>query len=276
MVTVNTHQLRRVPQTLRSFRHGPQLLAAMLAGPGRGPATLTFCTRGGLRLTTPNQPGARVPVFEVFAEDVYDLSWFLGPDLGSLPRDLHCVDIGAHVGCFAVALTAEHPGATVACFEPTTITAEFARQNVRANGLVGRVTVAERAVAARVGSAEFVEYGAGSALNGLLGPLATSGRRAAVTTTTFDQIVAEAAQHVSVVKIDCEGGEYDVVLGSSPISWATVQRVVLEYHPHPGHTWTDLRDWFAAVGLQVVRHCPLTGHQGTLWLSGSGAGRAGA
>lgn len=258
---VNSHQLRRVPQTLRAFSNGPAVLTAMLRGPGRGPDELTFVTRDGLRISTPNQPGARVPVYEVFAEDVYDLPWFLGP-LASTP--LHAVDVGAHVGCFAVSLAHLAPRASITCFEPSTSTAAYLRRNVQQNGLVGRVTVSELAVSDRAGVAQFADNGAGSALNGL-----TRSGGTEVATTTFDQVVAEAGEPVALVKIDCEGGEYDLVLGSSPASWDAVQRVVLEYHPHAERGWPDLRDWFAERGLAVVRHTPLTADQGTAWLSRS-------
>lgn len=256
---VNSHQLRRVPQTLRTFSNGPAVLAGMLRGPGRGPDELTFVTRDGLRITTPNQPGARVPVYEVFAEDVYDLGWFLGP-LQTAP--LHALDIGAHVGCFAVSLAQLDPRASITCFEPSASTAAYTRRNVQHNGLVGRVTVVELAVSDRVGVAQFADNGAGSALNGLVGSGGTQ-----VATTSFDEVVAHADRPVVVVKIDCEGGEYDLVLGSSPGSWDDVQRVVLEYHPDADRGWADLREWFAERGLTVVRHTPLTADQGTAWLS---------
>jgi hypothetical protein len=70
-----------------------------------------------------------------------------------------------------------------------------------------------------------------------------------VKTISFDDAVKDAAAPVDLVKIDCEGGEYDLVLNSSPSSWATVQRVVIEFHPVAGHGWAQLRDFFAGVGL---------------------------
>ena len=66
--------------------------------------------------------------------------------------------------------------------------------------------------------------------------------------------------------MDCEGGEYDLVYKSSPASWATVQRLVLEYHDVPGESWEEFRAWFAGVGLHVLRdeRGPIAG---TAWLS---------
>jgi len=67
--------------------------------------------------------------------------------------------------------------------------------------------------------------------------------------------------------MDTEGGEYELVYNSSPRSWDPVQRLVLEYHDIPGQSWLRLRDWFAAVGLRVIRQEPVTENLGTAWLS---------
>jgi hypothetical protein len=67
--------------------------------------------------------------------------------------------------------------------------------------------------------------------------------------------------------MDCEGGEYGLVYASSPQNWASVQRVVMEYHPVEGETWDKLRDWFAGIGLQVVREKSENPGLGTAWLA---------
>src|SRR5882757_5769220 len=87
---------KRVAQTPKAFVNWPTVLKDLAAEKlGRGPAELHFQTRGGLKINTPNRPGARVPIYEIFAEDCYRLDWFLG-GLGGRP--LNVVDIGGHVG----------------------------------------------------------------------------------------------------------------------------------------------------------------------------------
>jgi hypothetical protein len=46
-----------------------------------------------------------------------------------------------------------------------------------------------------------------------------------------------------------------------------VQRLVLEYHEVEGERWSELRDWFAAAGLNVIRSEPVHPELGTAWLS---------
>jgi FkbM family methyltransferase len=254
----------RITQTPKTFSNWLSLLGAIAGSKiGRGPETLQFRTRSGVRIDCPNRRGARVPVYEIFAEDVYQLRPFLGP---LLDRPIQVIDIGAHIGTFACRLTQLHPQASLMCFEPSPTTAQFLRRNVALNGIGDRVTVFERALARVGGHADFDDNGAGSGLNGLVSANHHTGTVTEVQTISFDDAVAAAPAPVDVVKIDCEGGEYDLVLGSSAASWASVQRVVIEYHPVPGQTWTELRAFFETVGLSVQAADEAAGY-GCVWLS---------
>ncbi len=255
---------RRLAQTPKTFTNWPEIFRDMARGrAGSGPATLSFRTRSGLQIDTPNRPGARVPLYEIFAEDCYRLGWFLGPLLG---RPIRVLDIGGHVGTFTCRLTQLHRQATVQAFEPSPTTASYLRRNIAQNGVADRVSVYEKALAAATGYAVFDDNGAGSGLNGLQALGHASGTATKVETLAFDDAVALEAAPVDVVKIDCEGGEYDLVLGSAPASWADVQRVVIEYHPVAGRSWDALREWFSATGLHLQDEKSAAGY-GCAWLS---------
>lgn len=232
---------------------------------GLGPETLRFATRSGLHISCPNQRGARVPIYEIFAEDCYRLEWFLGP---LMVRPLNVIDIGGQVGTFACWLAHIQPQATITSFEPSPVTVQFLRRNIAQNDLEDRITVVERAMAATSGWAEFADNGGGSGTNGLVsaGHSVDDRPPIKVQTVTFDEVVASASSPIDFVKIDCEGGEYDLVLASSPQSWESVQRVVLEYHPVAGHEWPELMDWFERAGLRVEAESSAGGY-GTVWLS---------
>ena len=258
-------EARRIAQTPAAFSNWPGLLSGVARSRlGGGPETLTFRTRGGQSIAIPNAGGARVPVYEVFAEDCYDLAWFLG-DLADRP--IQVLDIGAHVGTFSCWLGRVHPEATIDAYEPAYDTAQFLRRNVEANALSDRVTVHEAALAGETGWAMFDRSGAASGFNHLASVDADSDGVTCVDTVTFDDVVGRTADPIELVKMDCEGGEYDLVFASDPVNWQHVQRLVLEYHPVHGHSWEDLRAWFADVGLHVVRSSPGTPGLGVAWLS---------
>lgn len=257
---------RRVAQTPRAFQNWPSLLWGLARERlGKGPETLTFLTRSGLRLTAPNRPGARLPAYEQFAEDCYRLPWFLG-SLASEP--MHGLDVGAHVGTFASKFAEVHPTATLTCFEPSSETAVYLRRNIEQNGLGNRVTVQEAALTGESGWALFDDHGGASVHSGLVhGGAEESGAAVKVRTLGFDEVVAESPRPITFVKLDCEGGEYEMAYRSSPASWDTVERVVLEYHDIPGQSWAVLRKWFADVGLHLVQEESIRANLGTAWLS---------
>ena len=254
---------RRVRQTLTRFENGPSVLAGIVGRRIRHqPAELMFRVDDDLSIVCPNLPGARVPVYEVFAEDAYRLEWFTS-DLS----DPRVVDIGGHIGCFALAIARLHPGARVEAFEASPSTAAFTRRNMAINGFDNRVTVHQTAVSSTSGTLRFADNAGGSGLNGLTAPEGTP--TIEVPAITFVEALATAGGPVDVVKIDTEGAEYDIVLGSDPSDWSDVQRLVLEYHPVDGHTWEELQTFFSKAGLEVV-HQELglfTDRLGTAWLS---------
>jgi FkbM family methyltransferase len=258
------YHARRLVQTPRTFANWPRLLAGMARQPfGKGPRELTFRTRDGVTITCPNEPGARVPVYEIFAEDCYQLAPFLGPLMN---RPVQVIDVGGHIGTFSCRLTKLHPRASIMAYEPSAVTADYLRRNIAQNQVADRVQVFESALAATTGTAVFSDNGAGSGLNSLRSGHGSEGVETEVPTVSFDEAVASAPAPIDVVKIDCEGGEYDLVLGSSADSWSSVQRVVVEFHPVPGHGWTELRERFEAVGLRVQQESTLAGY-GCVWLS---------
>jgi FkbM family methyltransferase len=264
------YEVRRVVQTPRAFTNWPSLLSGLVREKvGRGPDTLTFETRSGQRLTAPNVPGARLPAYEQYAEDGYRLEWFLGR---LEQRPIHVLDVGAHVGTFACHLAEVHPTATVTCFEPSAGTAEYLRRNIEQNDLADRISVVEAALTGETGTALFDDHGGASVHSGLVEghPVDdphTAGTKVEVRTLSFDDAVAAAPGPVTVVKLDCEGGEYEAAYRSSPSSWASVERVVLEYHDIPGQSWADLRAWFASIGLHVVGQRPERADLGLAWLA---------
>ncbi len=275
------YELRRVAQTRRTFVNWPTLLRQMVAEKaGRGTAELEFVTRSSVRITTPNVPGARLPLYEQFADDCYRLGELLAPLQG---KALQVFDVGAHIGSFATNVAMLHPQALIECYEPSAQSARYLRRNAEQNGLADRITVHEVALADKDGTALFDDNDGGSVHNGLMrsderlveGVDAMTSRHAVeVPTTTFDTAVAAAPAPPNVVKMDCEGGEYALVYASAPESWATVQAVVMEYHPVAGESWDALRAWFADVGLQVVRHKSERAGLGTAWLTRSSGSSA--
>lgn len=245
LATRARHVSRRARQTLSVFDNGWDVARQMTTSADE----LTFEV-DGLTIHCPNAPGARVPVYEVFAEDEYAVDWFLA----GIDDTTSILDIGAHIGCFSMDVTRRRPGARVHSYEPTPSTYAFTARNIESNHLSDRVTVHNEAVGATQGTLVMADNGAGSGHNGVL----HLGEEGAVSIEVPCQSLAGAFSlfdaPVEVVKLDAEGAEYDIILNSDPALWSSVRRLVMEYHPSPNHVFDDLLDFLGQVGLSVVRH----------------------
>lgn len=254
---------RRVQQTLSGFDNGASLLFAIAqqAVTGR-PAEISFAIDSRCQITVPNRPGARVPVYEIFVEDEYRLDWFTS----DLSPDAIALDIGAHVGCFSIAFARLRPGAQVHSYEASPSTAQYLQRNVTDNDLSEMIFVNNLAVQGVAGSLEMADNGAASGHNGVLHLTETSNNVVVRSVSMADALLA-GGRTADLVKIDTEGGEYDMVLGSDPADWSGVRRVVLEYHDLPGHSWDELEGFFTEAGLNLVHREEFAARLGMAWLS---------
>ncbi|GAA2081400.1 hypothetical protein GCM10009821_22540 [Aeromicrobium halocynthiae] len=204
-----------------------------------------------------------MPVYEVFAEDEYAVDWFTT----GLRDSPVLVDVGAHIGCFALAFASARPTAQVHCYEPTPSTGSYLRRNVDRNGLADRVTVHHEAVSAASGTLVMADNGTGSGHNGVLHLGEPGAAEIEVPSVGFDDVVRRAGGEVDVLKMDAEGAEYDVVLRASGAVWQQVRRVVMEYHALAGHDFDEIRDVLADAGLELVRRDRYTEGLGLAWFS---------
>jgi FkbM family methyltransferase len=123
-------------------------------------------------------------------------------------------DVGANAGFYSLlAATLVGPGGKVFAFEPLPENMESIREQIEANGLANCEPV-PMAVGARSGEAEFSFIPGGSA-NAHLGPsLSGNERSIRVRTTSLDDFLSDRPMP-SLVKVDVEGAEMEVVRGAS-------------------------------------------------------------
>ena len=227
-------KFRLASNSHRVFRNWPEVWGrVVLSWVGYSGGVFTVQTRSGLRLQAPADPPARDPFLEVLSEDVYRLD-----SIDWASADLAIVlDIGAHVGTFACALAQQVGQARFVCVEPSAVTSDWLVRNLEANNLSGRVTVLRAAVADTDGEGTLWELGDASCMSSTIeGP----GNPVPVRTVSLESLVSSTGGPPEVVKIDCEGGEYDAILSSPDWCWKGVRYLFLEHHPVAGHGFDEL------------------------------------
>ena len=125
------------------------------------------------------------------------------------------LDVGANIGAYTV-LFAQWTGASgrVIAFEPSPDSVLGLREHVRLNGVADRVEIVEAAVSSRDGSAAFDCAGASGA-NAIVADGTAIAGAITVRTTTLDAFCDARRLRPSMIKIDVEGAELDVLRGGA-------------------------------------------------------------
>jgi FkbM family methyltransferase len=184
------------------------LVRAAVAPPG------TVSLRSGLDFAVPDRLGLLV-VKETVIDDAYGLR--------TIPADATAiVDVGAGFGDFALFAAHLLPAATVLAFEPDPGSFAGLERTVELNG-AGRIEPRRLAVGT-AHSYRLTRHQHASALTATAPGGDVEARR-------LDALLPPG--RVDLVKIDCEGGEDDVLASCSPEAMARIRQVVLEYHRGP-------------------------------------------
>ncbi len=181
---------------------------------------------------------------EIFADDIYGFN--------SIDLTGHtALDVGAFIGDSTVALAAR--GAFVHAFEPVPLICEYLRRNVEINGLGNRVRIHPVGLARRE---ERISVQVNVA--GLAGSTARKSewqpakvqnavKQELRMVNAFEYLRREGITSAQVVKLDCEGQEYELLQDGALLRALSPGMLTMEYH-RGGEV---LRDALVAAGYRV-------------------------
>lgn len=165
------------------------------------------------------------------------------------------IDIGAHIGSFALMMAHRHSRARVIAFEPVPASRRLLAKNVELNGL-SNVTIREESVA---GTRRQVTLNVYEDLAGVSmfaqGGARVVDRYASPAVTLADVFAQERVEVCDYLKLDCEGAEFEIVLGTSDEVLGRIAFIGLEYHDNlTGRTHRDLQARLEQAGFEVSVH----------------------
>ncbi|MDE1850594.1 MAG: FkbM family methyltransferase [Candidatus Micrarchaeota archaeon] len=185
---------------------------------------------------------------------------FIGEEYGMLDFvGRQVVDIGANIGDTAVYF-ALNGARHVYSIEPYPYSFGIATKNIRTNGLSEKVTLLNQCCGARSGSVLVDE----KFQNDERSPMVSfkSGKRIPV--VTLGQIVKRYRLREAVLKIDCEGDEYGLILGASRETLRKFEQIVIEYH----YGFRNLEKKLRQAGFKVRCDLPSYGKNPTPGMPG--------
>lgn len=163
-----------------------------------------------------------IVVREMFEENVYEVhGWHFDDPSGV------CVDIGANIGAFSI--QAAHIGAAlVYAVEPEPHNVEALRQNIKINKMSNKVKVIDLGVSNFIGTATISDHGGDASIK-------DNDDGAIINIITLDKLFHDnKISNVSVLKIDVEGSEPEVLLGASRDTLDMCRYIAVEFDVRTG------------------------------------------
>lgn len=250
--------LRSIPVIVRGFDRPLEVLWR-LAVARRRPGVARL--RGGVRLAHRDALELWV-IKEVCLDREYERG------LSPLPAAATVVDVGAGIGELAVPLAVRLPAARVIAVEPAPDSRALLERNLACNGATN-VEVVAAAVAPDDGG-RFLDLSRPPALR----PAIREAREGAVAVASVTLASLLERHHVArcdLLKVDCEGGEEELLAAAPDELLARVDRIVVETHRIGAPERLAARLEGAGFAVRVV---PSRAHRHLALVSGERPGQA--
>jgi len=250
-----------IPRLFTGLRH-PLRIGAVFLGLARFPTEVEL-RRSGLRFKIRDAMDLWI-LKETCLDDTYFPRW-------SRPEPRWSVlDIGGGIGDFAVMAAARCPGGIVHVYEPLAASFALLQENLALNG-TRNVVARQVAVAADNGDLTLLSHDERPAVCAQF--VAVGEGEIRVPARGLASVLdALPGAECDFMKIDCEGGEFDILLNSDPTLLRRIHRISLEYHD--GFTegrGTDIARHLESHGFRVwSTRNPVHRHLGQLYAQRAG------
>jgi len=173
------------------------------------------------------------------------LNPYLGPGHIELREDAVVMDVGANMGDFAIQAAALCPSGRVYAVEPMSEYISLLETNKKLNRL-SNIEIIQVALGDHEGEVRLFIAGAES---GAYFKGTTNAE--IVRLTTLPQLMRDCGlERIDLLKMDCEGSEWDI-LPAAGAMLRCIRQICVELHPARGWTAEKLAEWLRASGYEV-------------------------
>jgi FkbM family methyltransferase len=236
-------RLRRIPQRIREdlaiWRLTRNWSEALLAKLGRRQVG-KLILRNGVSLSSPPQVDLGFLFHEIWIDKIYSPPGFDVKDGDTV------VDIGGNIGVFALFAASRAHSVVVHSYEPFPFNTKAFSENLNASDVHG-VTVHELGVAGSSGRRSLMVSD-----SWVTHSLASGDENGGIEieTTTLDDIIREIGR-CDLLKIDCEGSEYEIFRAATAECFSKIKKIVCEYHNRPDGSSDDLLNLFEQNDFEI-------------------------
>jgi len=162
------------------------------------------------------------------------------------------IDIGGHLGFFSIYASILNPKVPIYVFEPHEGNYQLLKTNLK-NNRIKNVTPKMVAVSNETTQKE-LQVSQEDLNHSLTGALEPTGHTQTVQTTTLQRIFEKnRIETCDLIKIDCEGSEFDILYATPPELFSKIKTMFIEYHNWtPGEKSQKLKHFLEKQGYKVT------------------------
>ena len=234
-------------KTVRLLRNWPEVYWRKFVV-GRAGERQSLRLRSGLEFEVLHKDRSFPILAEVLDRQVYRPG-LLAPS--QLSPDPVVIDIGGNIGASAVYFLTQMPTARCLVFEPEPDNYALLKTNLKRNGFESRATALQQGVAGSEGH-RTLYFATNSPTNSMYRP--EMGSPIEVECTSLQRIFdTHRIDHCDLMKIDCEGAEYEILMTAPGPLLGRVRRIILEWHQVLDHTPEALEEHLRRAGFRTYR-----------------------
>ena len=167
------------------------------------------------------------------------------------------VDVGASFGFFSLAARARYPHAVIHAYEPNPRILPLLRANAAGFG----VEIHPEAVGDRDGTVRLIDEGPSDQAR--VGIPEKDAQSYQVRQVSLEALVKEAGGRIDLLKLDCEGAEWDILKPAN--GWQSIRNVRLEYHLFRGESAEDAARALTRLGFRILHFQQYQEFGGVIW-----------
>lgn len=219
----------------------------------------TLRLRHGLRLTVDGKNSLSF-VRQIFHRKIYG-------QLSGQERTI--LDIGSNMGTYAIyAAQNSHPDCQIYAFEPHPNSFNLVKKNIADNGFEQKINAINAAVVGDDKGRQL--YKLADSLCSNLFDFGSESNGTRIETTSLPTIMAHYnLPQIDLLKMNCEGAEYEILMSLSPDLLRKIKEIRMEYHQftHGSKRYElgDLTDFLTANGFSRTTYLPFHPKHGIVW-----------
>jgi FkbM family methyltransferase len=248
-------RLKLTPLVARKIKNWPTFMYHYVLGltPREG-----YFFRNGAQLKI-GRGVDHVPIIEIFLRE----------DYGKMKDDSVIIDLGANIGVFTVYATVTARNTEVYAYEPLGDFYELMKENIRLNQRQSAVRCFNAAVAGDCTPRTLYVKGTDFFFPTLVGNDSRNGQETIeVNCTTLAEIMrTNNLRHVDMLKMDCEGAEYEILYPTPPALFERIKEIRMEYHSLDAgdRNLARLKEFLIENGYTITHVQPTSETNGSIW-----------